>query len=88
MLLTAVVISGGAGTAVFATTSSSTSYQVTETQFGVGSTAQNCSSQYCAQTSIGDMSSGDSASSGYAAKFGAITGSDPLLEVNRRHRRL
>lgn len=77
VLLVAV---GGAGT-VLATTSSSTSYRVTETEFGASSTAQTCSGQYCAQASIGDMSAGSSASSQYKAKFGTITSSDPLLEV-------
>jgi hypothetical protein len=81
-ILSAVVLVavGGAST-VFATTSSSTSYQVTETEFGASSTAQNCSTQYCAQASIGGMAAGSSASNGYKATFGAITSSDPLLEV-------
>ncbi|HMI09650.1 MAG TPA: hypothetical protein VK497_04640 [Candidatus Saccharimonadales bacterium] len=80
MLLTALIVSGSAGTA-FAETSTSDSYQITETQFGVGSTSQSCSSQYCAKTSIGDMTSGDSKSSGGSAKFGSVTDSEPLLEV-------
>lgn len=75
-----LVTIGGASTVV-ATTSSSTSYQVTETEFGASSTAQNCSTQYCAQATIGDMAAGSSASSRYAAKFGTITSGDPLLEV-------
>lgn len=81
ILLAVVLVSaGGAGTA-FAVTSTSNNYQVTETEFGSSSTAQTCSGQYCAQTSIGDMSAGSSTSSGHAATFGTITGSDPLLEV-------
>lgn len=61
--------------------SSSNSYQVTETEFGAGSSAQTCSSQYCSQTSIGDLSTGSSTTATYTAKFGAITNSEPLLEV-------
>jgi hypothetical protein len=61
--------------------SSSSSYQVTETEFSAGSSAQTCSGQYCSQTSIGDISAGSSTSSAYAAKFGTITSSEPLLEV-------
>lgn len=67
--------------AAFATTSSSSNYQVTETNFGASSSQQSCSSQYCAKVSIGDMASGRSVSGGGSAVFGAITSSDPLLEV-------
>lgn len=80
VLLTGLIISGGTGTAAYAV-SSSNNYQVTETEFGSGSTQQNCSGQYCAQASIGDMSAGRSASPGGSATFGSITSSDPLLEV-------
>ena len=61
--------------------SSSNSYQVTETEFGAGSSAQTCSGQYCSQTSIGDMTAGNANSATYATKFGTITNSEPLLEV-------
>jgi hypothetical protein len=61
--------------------SSSSSYQVTETEFGAGSSAQTCSGQYCSQTSIGDMSASSSTTAAYSAKFGTITSSEPLLEV-------
>jgi hypothetical protein len=80
VLVLALVI-GSQPNVVFATTASSSNYQVTETQFGATSSAQNCSGQYCARASIGDMSAGDSASATYSAKFGSITNSDPLLEV-------
>jgi hypothetical protein len=80
ILLAVVVVSGGTGTMV-AAISSSSNYQVTETEFGAGSSAQTCSSQYCSQTSIGDISTGSSTTATYAAKFGSITGSDPLLEM-------
>lgn len=80
ILLTAVLVSGGAGTMV-AAVSTSNSYQVTETEFSSGSTLQSCSAGYCAKASIGDMVAGRGASTGSTAKFGAITDSEPLLEV-------
>lgn len=80
ILLAVVLVSGGASVTA-AALSSSNSYQVTETEFAAGSSAQNCSGQYCAQTSIGDMTAGDASSSAYTTKFGKITSSDPLLEV-------
>jgi hypothetical protein len=80
LLAVFLAVGGGTGT-VFAVTSNSTNYQVTETEFGSGSTHQNCSAQYCAKTSIGDSASGDTASSGTTATFGSITSDDPLLEV-------
>lgn len=67
--------------AAFAVTSSSDNYQVTETEFGAGSTAQACSDNYCAKTSIGSTASGSSSSTGHQASFGPITPDEPLLEV-------
>lgn len=80
LLVTACIVVGSSNV-VFATTSSSSNYQVTETEFGASSTSQTCSGQYCARASIGDMSPSDGKSASYSAKFGAITDSDPLLEV-------
>ncbi len=81
IVLTVVVVSGGAGTAYAATTSSSNNYQVTETQFGAGSTQENCSNEYCARASIGDISGGTAASASLSAEFGPITSNEPVLEV-------
>lgn len=81
MLFAVMIIASGGSETAWAVTSSSTKYQVTETEFGSGSTQQNCSSQYCARTSIGDMTSGDSKGTVSAAKFGSITPDEPLLEV-------
>jgi len=64
-----------------AVTSSSSNYQVTETQFNAGSSLQSCSGQYCAKTSIGDTAVGEAEGSAVTAQFGPITNSDPLLEV-------
>lgn len=80
MLLTVLIASCGTGTA-FAVTSSSSKYQVTETEFGASSTKKSCSDQYCARVSIGDMGSGSGKSAGTAATFGSITSDEPLLEV-------
>ncbi len=81
LVLLAVLVAAGTGQTAFAVTSSSTHYQVTETQFGTGSTLQSCSGQYCAQASIGDTAVGRSNSSNTSAKFGEVTDGEPLLEV-------
>lgn len=80
-LLLAAVIAGMSAPAAFAESLKSSNYQATETQFGAGSTQQQCSSQYCTRTSIGDMAVGDSESSQNTASFGPITPEEPMLEV-------
>lgn len=80
-LLVAISIVIASAHAVSAVTSSSNSYQVTETEFGAGSTQQTCSDQYCAKTSIGDLTSGKSGSVANTASFGPVTPDEPLLEV-------
>lgn len=67
----------GTGT-VFATTSTSPNYQVTETQFGSGTGIESCSGQYCAQVTIGDPGGANKA---YSASFGTLSESEPVLEV-------
>lgn len=74
------IVIAGAGTA-FAQSSSSSHYQITETQFGSGSSAQTCSASYCSRTSIGDLTAGQSKSVGGTASFGSITPDEPSLEV-------
>lgn len=80
ILLAVLIVANGAGT-VFATTSTSTNYQLTEGQFNAGSSLQSCSGQYCARTSIGDATGGSGANSRGSAQFGPVTDSEPLLEV-------
>lgn len=80
-LLLAVSLVGVTAGTVFAETSNSTNYQVTETEFNAGSTLETCSSQYCARASIGDMTAGRSASPGGTATFGSLVDGEPLLEV-------
>lgn len=70
----------GAGTA-FAQTSTSPTYKVSETEFGATSMHQNCSDQYCAKASIGDMSGGSSASETGTATFDTPDSNEPRLEV-------
>jgi hypothetical protein len=80
-VLLAVLVSIGIGGTAFAVTSSSSHYQVTQTQFTSGTSSQSCSGSYCAKVSVGDAAVGNAASTDTSAKFGSITNSDPLLEV-------
>lgn len=64
-----------------APTSTSENYQMTEMQFGGGSTLESCSGEYCAQATIGDMAAGESSNESTAATFGSNTPDQPLLEV-------
>lgn len=80
-LLVAVILSLVFGVSAMAVTSSSSNYSVTETQFTSGTTVQSCSGSYCAKVSVGDAAVGDATGSENIVKFGAITNSDPLLEV-------
>jgi len=80
LIIPAVLVAlGGTGTA-FAATSSSPSYQMTETGFNAG-TMQSCSDQYCARASIGEMATGQGSDGTTKAEFGLITSDEPLLEV-------
>ncbi len=80
LLLAAAFLSVGASTS-FAVTSSSSNYQVTESEFGATSNKESCSGQYCARASIGDLAAGRSKSPAKTAEFGPLTDSEPLLEV-------
>jgi hypothetical protein len=75
-----LVMAGGFGT-VYADFSSSTNYMVNETQFGAGASLQDCSTNYCAKTSVGDTGVGFTKSNNYSAWNGFNTSSDPFLEV-------
>ncbi len=68
---------GGTGAAV----SSSNNYQVTETQFGPGSSQNDCSENYCAQTSAGDTVAGSISSDNYGASAGSDSTDIPTVEV-------
>lgn len=77
----AVVLTVGFAAPVLAQTATSDNYQVSQTQFGSGSTDQTCSDQYCARTSIGEFAAGDT-SGPSTASFSAITNdSEPSIEV-------
>lgn len=78
----ALVFSLGLVGTVTADESSSSNYKVTETQIGgVGSSEDDCSGNYCAKITAGDLVVGTGKSSNYSAQFGANTTADPLLEV-------
>lgn len=81
VLLIAVLIVGTQTQLVQAETATSPNYQVSETQFGGGSTLDSCSGQFCARTTIGDTTIGTSTDGTSNARFGAITDSEPMLEV-------
>lgn len=76
-LLMTFSLAGGA----FADTSSSAHYKVSETQFGAGSDLQECSGNYCAKTSAGDLTVGNTKSTNYMAWAGFNTVDQPQLEI-------
>jgi len=73
---------GTVGRAAATTTSSSSHYSVTETQFGSGSALHDCSDNYCAKLSTGDTTVGRSSSNSYSALFGSNTSDVPYLAVS------
>lgn len=79
-LLVAALLTIGSAGSVFAQSSSSDSYQVTETQFSSGSTLESCSGSYCARATIGD-GGGFASSPNNSASFGSVTPDEPMLEV-------
>lgn len=64
-----------------AAVSSSSNYQIVETDFGSSSGGETCSPAYCARVSIGDSAVGNAQSSSYKTEFGPITPEEPALEV-------
>jgi hypothetical protein len=83
VLVLALLLCGSyVGTANATTQSTSSHYMVTETQFGSGSALQNCSTTYCAKTSVGDTGVGSASSANYSAQLGSNTSDEPLLEVS------
>lgn len=62
-----------------AQTSKSPNYQVTESQFGAGGSAESCSSTYCARVSIGSDAGASSATS---PALGTATYSEPMIEMS------
>jgi len=66
------------GNAVSAETSVSPSYQMTESQFGTGSSLESCSTGYCARVSIGNDSQTSSSTS---TELGQVKYTEPMLEM-------
>lgn len=81
MLLAASLIAYGYATSAAAMSSSSSSYEATEMQFGSGSSLESCSGEYCARVSIGDMSAEEGLLVGRTASFDPTPGDEPMLEV-------
>lgn len=82
MLLLTVVVAGCGAATVAAETFSSPNYKVTGPEFNAVSNTENCSGQYCARVSMGDMTAGDGKTPESSARFGTTVDSDePLLEV-------
>jgi hypothetical protein len=79
LVLAVVAVSGVAQVA--ADSASSTNYMVNEVQFGAGSSLHDCSTNYCAKTSTGDLTVGDTSSANYKAVSSFNTSDVPLLEV-------
>jgi len=61
--------------------SSSQNFMIAEPKFGAGASTNDCSKNYCANTSVGDTAAGLMESSNYRALAGGATASEPLLEV-------
>lgn len=76
-----VVFAGTVSAAAPESSSSSPNYMITEVQFGAGSSINDCSENYCANTSLGDTAAGLMESSNFRAQAGGATTSEPLLEV-------
>ena len=77
-----IVLAGCCGQFAFADKSSSSHYQIVQSEFGSGSADQNCSAAYCARTSVDAGAGGSAVGDTKAAQFGNITtNSEPLLEV-------
>jgi hypothetical protein len=75
---------GFAGTVAAASseaTPSSQNYMITEPQFGTGSSTNDCSASYCANTSAGDTAIGRMMGNDYQAQAGGATSDEPVLEI-------
>lgn len=67
---------------VQADTSSSSSYQVTETFFGAGGELNACSGTYCSKQSLGELTVGETKGTAYGAQAGFNTTDIPVLEID------
>lgn len=80
MALSLMLCVGFAGRAT--ATSVSPNYSVNEVQFGAGGSLHDCSTNFCAKTSVGDTTVGSTSSTSYSALTGTNTTDQPLLEVS------
>lgn len=80
LLLAGLVIISTASPAI-AEPSSSSNYQMVESDFTAGGSVESCAGEYCARVSIGDVSGGTASDGISTAEFGSVTPDEPLLEV-------
>jgi len=84
-LLRSVIVLGllftAASVSQVAAQMASDGYMIDEAQFGNGASLEDCSENYCAKTSSGDLTVGRGSSANFSAQFGANTTDEPLLEV-------
>jgi len=78
-VIAAVFLMAGSIGSVYAVTSSSGNYQLTEEQFNAGSGLDSCSTQYCAQVTIGDPTAATKTGSP-SFEYGPTSG-EPVIEV-------
>lgn len=84
LALVGLLVLGKVPLAGATTTTRSDHFEVSEMQFGSGSTVESCSGsgQYCARVSIGQATSGgESTSASHRASFGPVTPDEPMLEM-------
>ena len=79
-MLASVLLALAMAPLAFATTSTSNTYKMSETQFGSGS-SQSCSGGYCAQTSSGGTSTKSGSSSGNSATLSPPDGTEEQLQL-------
>lgn len=67
---------------ILAVSSSSANYQVNQVFFGSGGNLNNCSTTYCAKTSVGEITIGNTKGSSFQAQAGFNTSRQPYIEMN------
>lgn len=79
-LVLAVIAFIAMSTSLVSAQSSSPNYKVDETQFGSGGGVNDCSTSYCANTSVGGVGVGTTSSTNYSAAAGFIKPEEEFLE--------
>ena len=79
-VLASVLLALAVAPLAFATTSTSNTYKVSETQFGSGA-GRGCTDTYCAQTSSGGTSTQSGSSTGNSATLNPVDGAEEQLQL-------